>query len=313
MQRLGSKTYMNEINKSQIKLSQLLALLAVAECKNFSEAALRLEISQSAVSHAIASLEAELGVVLFYRGRHGAHLTAVGERIKVHASQALRLVNAIEKEADLEKGLQGGVVRVACFRSVATHILPTAIAKFHSIFPDINVKITENDSFLSIEESLRIGFADIGFTYLPSNNEFETWEILRDDYIVLLPPKCPIETRQISWQKLAEFPLIISSLNPCYDYVIPYLNQAEYPMKIAYEIREDSTIVSMVEQGLGAAIMPRLAAEPLPLGIKQCNLPVPLQRVIGVAILANALHSPAVYAFLDALKNTGRFAEKMPV
>ena len=304
---------MDEINKSQIKLSQLLALVAVAECKNFSEAALRLEISQSAVSHAIASLEAELGVVLFYRGRHGAHLTPVGERIKVHVSQVLRLVNAIEKEADLEKGLAGGIVRVACFRSVATHILPTAIAKFHSIFPDINVKITEDDSFFSIEQSLRAGYADIGFTYLPSSNEFETWEILRDDYIVLLPPKSNLDTQQISWQQLAEFPLIISSLTPCHDYILPYLNQAKYPMKIAYEIREDSTIVSMVGQGLGAAIMPRLAAEPLPLGIKECNLPVPLQRVIGVAILANALHSPAIYAFLDAVKKTGRFAVKMAV
>ncbi|XWK89005.1 MAG: LysR family transcriptional regulator [Phormidium sp.] len=304
---------MDEINKSQIKLSGLLALVAVAEYKNFSEAALRLEMSQSAVSHAIASLEEQLGVVLFYRGRHGAHLTPVGERIKVHASQALRLVNAIEKEADLEKGLQGGVVRVACFRSVATHILPTAIAKFHTIFPDINVKITENDSFFSIEDSLRAGFADIGFTYLPSSDEFETWEILRDDYIVLLPPKTNLDTHQISWQQLAEFPLIISSLTPCHDYILPYLNQAEYPLKIAYEIREDSTIVSMVGQGLGAAIMPRLAAEPLPIGIKECNLPVPLQRVIGVAILANALHSPAIYAFLDALKNRGKFAVKMNI
>lgn len=304
---------MDGINKSQIKLSQLLALVAVAEAKNFSEAALRLEISQSAVSHAIASLEAELGVVLFYRGRHGAHLTPLGERIKVHATQALRLVNAIEKEADLEKGLQSGIVRVACFRSVATHILPTAIAKFHSVFPDINVKITENDSFFSIEESLRAGYADIGFTYLPSSDEFETWEILQDDYVVLLPPNSNLNTQQISWQQLAEFPLIISSLSPCHDYIQPYLSQAKYPLKIAYEIREDSTIVSMVGQGLGAAIMPRLAAEPLPLGIKECNLPVPLQRVIGVAILANALHSPAIYAFLDALKNTGRFTVKMAV
>lgn len=304
---------MDEINKSQIKLSQLLALVAVAEHRNFSEAALHLEMSQSAVSHAIASLEEQLGVVLFYRGRHGAHLTPVGERIKVHAREILRSVYAIEKEADLEKGLQGGVVRIACFRSVATHILPTAIAKFHTLFPDINVKITENDSFFSIEDSLRAGFADIGFTYLPSSDEFETWEILRDDYIVILPPNSNLDTKEISWQQLAKFPLIISALTPCHDYILPYLNQAEYPLNIAYEIREDSTIVSMVGKGLGAAIMPRLAAEPLPLGIKECNLPVPLQRIIGVAILANALHSPAIYAFLDALRNTGKFAKKVAV
>jgi hypothetical protein len=71
---------MDQLSSSRIKLSQLRALVAVAECGNFSEAALHLEVSQSAVSHAIATLEDELGVVLFTRGRHGATLTPIGER-----------------------------------------------------------------------------------------------------------------------------------------------------------------------------------------------------------------------------------------
>jgi len=51
---------MNEITTRRMKLSQIQALIAVADCENFSEAALQLELSQSAVSHAIASLETEL-------------------------------------------------------------------------------------------------------------------------------------------------------------------------------------------------------------------------------------------------------------
>ncbi|NJK71999.1 MAG: LysR family transcriptional regulator, partial [Synechococcaceae cyanobacterium SM2_3_60] len=58
-----------------IKLSQLKMLLAVAEAGNFGEAGLQLGVSQSAVSHAIATLEAELGVILLNRGRYGAQLT----------------------------------------------------------------------------------------------------------------------------------------------------------------------------------------------------------------------------------------------
>jgi DNA-binding transcriptional LysR family regulator len=58
----------------------------------------------------------------------------------------------------------------------------------------------------------------------------------------------------------------------------------------------------MVAQGLGAAILPRLAAEPVPPGVKICSLPDPLERVIGVALRANGLHTPAVYAFLDAIQ-----------
>lgn len=72
-----------------MKLSQLRALVAVADHNNFSEAALHLGLSQSAISHAIASLEEKLGVVLLSRGRHGAHLTSVGERVTTHARNVL--------------------------------------------------------------------------------------------------------------------------------------------------------------------------------------------------------------------------------
>ena len=62
----------------------------------------------------------------------------------------------------------------------------------------------------------------------------------------------------------------------------------------------------MVAQGLGAAISPQLAAEPIPAGVQVYSLPVPLFRVISVAILADALLSPAVFALLDLLKSTLR-------
>lgn len=84
-------------------------------------------------------------------------------------------------------------------------------------------------------------------------------------------------------------------------------------MNIAYEVREDSTIVSMVVQGLGAAILPRLAAEPLPPRLQACTLPIPLERIIGVAVLANTLQTPAVFAFLDVLLKSEQFALKTAV
>ena len=59
----------------------------------------------------------------------------------------------------------------------------------------------------------------------------------------------------------------------------------------------------MVMQGLGIAIMARLAAKPIPEGLKVYCLPVPLERIIKAAVVKNALHTPAVFAFLDALKN----------
>lgn len=109
---------MKRKRQSQMKLSQLQVLIAVAEHNSFSEAALQLEMSQSAVSNAIATLEADLGVVLFSRGRHGAHLTPVGERVVAHARQMMQLQEEIIKEANLARSLQGGQVRITSFHSV---------------------------------------------------------------------------------------------------------------------------------------------------------------------------------------------------
>lgn len=295
---------MNEINTRRMKLSQIQALIAVAHCENFSEAALQLELSQSAVSHAIASLETELGVQLFHRGRHGAQLTPVGERIASHGRQIARALEMMVKEADLEKGLQGGQVRIVTFRSVATHILPGIIVKFRDRFPKIAVSITEVYYTQAVEEALRSGKADIGFVSLPISNEFETREILRDKYLVLLPPTAQCKNAKITWEELANYPLILQPPETaCSIPLRKHLATSKFPLNIAYELSEDSTIVSMVMQGLGAAIMPRLAAEPIPNSVKVCGFPTDFERVIGVAVLRDGLLIPAVFAFLDLVKS----------
>lgn len=179
---------MSKINLNRIKLSQLRTLVAVADYSNFSEAALHLEISQSTVSHAIATLEEELGVTLLARGRHGANLTPAGEGVITYARQVLQLLEGMAEEVNLHKGLQGGQVRVAAYPSVAAHLLPKIVAQFSQDFPAITVSLIECDDTWEVERVLRTGKADIGFTSLPTKEEFESWEFIKDEYIALLPP-----------------------------------------------------------------------------------------------------------------------------
>lgn len=290
-------------NLDGIKLSQLRALVAVAGFGNFSEAALRLDISQSAVSHSIAALEQELGVILLSRGRHGARLTPVGQLVLNHAQQMLQLLEAIGKEANLSKGLEGGQVRIATFRSVGTHVLPEVIASFRKSFPNINVLITEYRGDMDAEQSVREGLVDIGFVCIPISDEFESWEVMRDEYVVLLPPGWKSADSALTWEELAQYPMIMPHANDhCSMLIRNHMATLGQTVQAAYEIQEDSTIVSMVGRGLGGAILPSLAAEPLPNTVQVFRLPVPLERIIRVAVLKDALHPPAVYAFLDKLK-----------
>ncbi len=238
----------------------------------------------------------------FSRGRHGATLTPVGERVVRHAQDMLRSLENLGKEAALGRGLQAGEVRIATFRSAATHLLPQVIAQFRAAHPGISVTLSEFRGQGGIEQALHDGRADIGFAFVPLSAEFEVWEIARDEYVVLLPPHVPVG-RMLSWADLAQFPLILYPDNDfCAAPIHHHLIQYGQPVQIAYEIVEASTIIGMVRQGLGATIMPRLAAEPLPPDVQVLSLPVPLERIIRVAILSKAMHPPAVYAFLDSLK-----------
>ena len=301
---------MAETNPYKLKISQLRALAAIAEVGSFSDAAMHLDVSQSSVSHAIATLEEELGVVLLSRGRQGAVLTPVGEQITVEARQVLKSLESIRQKAQLAKGLQGGRVRVAGFRSVATHILPMVIEQFHKKHSAISVTIDEFHHYHQVEEALRQGRADLGFTYLPTAKEFESFELLRDRYIVLLPPTAKPISSPISWEQLMAYSLILPPPQDCCREMIErHLSRFNAPPQPAYEVKEDSTMIGMVQRGLGASIMAKLAAEPIPENLLVLDLPVPLERIIGVIILSEALHPPAIFAFIETLKTAWRTSE----
>ena len=294
---------MRENAQNQMKLSQLKIVVAVAQAESFGQAALELGISQSAVSHAIAALEDSLGVILFSRGRHGARLTPIGSRILPHARQAVESAASILQEAEIGKGLEDGRVRVAAFRSVATHILPKCLKQLHERYPGITANIAEYDGTNQVEQAIKEGRVDIGIIALPASKGITAWEILQDEFVVLLPPETQMEEDVLSWEELAEQPLMMPPIDHAMMRpVFEHINGLGYWLNVVNEIETDATTVNLVAQGLGGTILPKLAAEPIPESVQTYSLPAPLYRSIGVAILDEALQPPAVYALLDILK-----------
>lgn len=285
-----------------MNIFHLAVLKAVVESGTFSDAALTLEISQSAVSRAIAALETELGVALLVRGRFGARLTSVGERVMGHAQEMLALRELIDYEVNRDKGLYDSRLRIASFRSAATHILPANIARFRNRFPHVEVVLVELDP-AGVEQSLRAGKTDIGLIPLPRSEEFSTLEIAQDEYVVLLPKTEPAPPKNLTWEELSRYSFILFNYAECTSAVRDHWAKWGQALDVGYTIREDSTIVSMVAQGLGAAVLPRLAALPIPEGVYVRSLPVRLSRRIGVATLVSTPPAPATQMFLDMLRS----------
>ncbi|MFK8185478.1 MAG: LysR family transcriptional regulator [Phormidesmis sp.] len=289
--------------QEKVKLSQMRALVSVAETGSFSEAAVALSVSQSTISHSIAALEDALGVILIHRGRQSASLTPVGATIYKQAQSVLSLVNDMGQEANQARGIKGGLVRIAAFRSLASEVLPSAIAHLHQHYPTIQVTITEFESNQGIMTALTEGKADLSLASLLASDTFETSQIMEDPFIALLPPNRPDLPTQLTWQHLREQPLITSSSDCCKE-LIAHLQAAQPPVEIDYLISNDSTAVSMTRQGLGMSLMPKLAAQPIPQQVRVARLPFNMVRPLGLSWLKNTLLTPATYAFLETFRPT---------
>lgn len=295
---------MKVIHDFDIKLSQLRALVAIVEQGSFGKGALVLGVTQSALSHAIATLEETLGIVLLFRGRQGAIPTDAGQKVVEQARVVLQTVEKIVYVSQAERGLTAGQVRIAAIRSLATHGLPTAIAAFKQRYPNITVTVTRCTNHGDVQKALRAGEADLGLMDIDSPQGFTVYELFADDYVALLPPHADRSADCLSWQIVNQHPLILPvPQDNSYAKLRAYLSRLPFSLEIAYEVNEDAAITSMVAAGLGMTILPYLAAIPIPEAVTLKVLPEPLQRTLGAVLLEDALQTPAVYTFLDTLKS----------
>lgn len=288
-----------------IKLSQIIALVTIAKCGKFSQAAEELELTQPTVSHSIALLEEELGVQLLFRGRRGVKLTPAGESVLIHCNQILDSVERLYQEANRHKSLDGGIVRISTFRGAAAKLLPKIKAEFKAKYPQIEVRIAEEKDCPQVENAVREGTADIGFTILPTPEDLETIEILHDRYIVLLSPDSILTSvAQLTWEELVKLPLIsYPNRNSCFIEIDRYFQQHGYRFQPCEQVRNSETIINLVATNSGNAILPQLSVFHVPEGVTVCDLPNPLARIVVAATLAEANLSHAVWAFLDFLKS----------
>ena len=289
-----------------MKLQQLKMFLATLERGSFSEAALDLGSSQSTVSYAVAELEAELGGKLLRRGRFGAEPTDLGCKVAAHTRGILQLTDAIRQESTLEQGSIHGKLRVATFRSAAGKIIPKLIVRLKEQHPELGVELIELDNELERGRSkrrlVRDHLADIAFIDVLDEKEDDliAWKLIDDPYKVLVLKED--ERDVFPWSDLAERPLIFCNNTSCSLYVRRYAESLGMFVQPAYDVKEDSTILRLVSEGLGIGLLPEFAIDALPENVKAIPLDQLLERPIYIALLPSSLKIPAVRVFLNLLK-----------
>lgn len=284
-----------------MKLQGLRALLAIVEHGTFSEAALELGTSQSTVSYAIAELEEELGVKLLDRGRFGAVATHVGGRVAAHARAVEGSLAAISQEASLDRGDLHGELRVSAFRSLAAHVLAPTMSELKASHPGLAIDLREVSSRTRNQlADLHAGRVDVALTMGVLAEDAIYWELLRDEYVAVVPDGL-LPVTGATLQGLVERPILISN-GPCSWPVREALLAVDPAFRPAMEIAEDSTMLALASRGIGVALMPKLTVDAVPVGTKVVKLEPAIDRSLGVALLPSALKVPAVRVFLAKLK-----------
>lgn len=294
----------------QPTLAQLRALIAVADAGGFSEAAAELGASQSSLSEAVGKLEDLTGRPLLRRGPSGAVPTPAGLRVLAHARAAVQAAGDVLLAAQDDQALSG-TLRVASFRSTATHLLPPVLAHFRACHPAVQIRLLDGEADGGGERQVRRGAADVALIVGEDVPGLRLTPLLTDEYLFVAPPSRG--THPVTLEELGASPMLLPpGQNSCYQRVRGYLEPlGVFPQHIT-EIDQDSVILGMVGHGLGVSVMPRLALEPAPAGLVILPLPDPLTRPLALATLPHRAQLPLIRAFTAALLGAVREPRRDP-
>lgn len=289
-------------------LSDLRAFVAVAELSSFRAAASELHLSQPALSRRIEKLEDALGVRLFDRTTRSVEMTAVGREF---SRKARELLNGLEESLlgirDVATRITGEVT-VACVPSAVRYFLPAVLRQYHARYPRIVVRLIDEGANEVLNMVVR-NEADFGLNYIGTQEpdvEFEP--VLKEPFVVACPPDHPLaRKRKVTWSELGQYDYMTVG-KASGNRMLLDLALTDVPVRPQWycEVRHVSTLVSLVEAGLGVAAVPRLAMPP---GKHPTLKSVPLveptvTRTVGLIRRRGRSLSPAAAQLYEMLQKT---------
>ena len=283
-------------------ISKYTVFQTIIELGSLTKAAEKLCMTQSGVSHAIASLETEFGFSVLIRDRKGVNLTSNGERILPYIRETIKAEEHLRQQVAAIRGLEAGTVRIGTITSVSSQWLPPIIKQFRLEHPALEVHLLEGD-YDEINHWLASGAVDFGFLSLPTASQYEVLPLVKDKMLCILPPGHVLGRQdKISFAQIAAEDFIMPKWGS-YGDVRRILQENKVQPKIKYEAAEDQTIIAMVRNGLGISILPEMVLVYGRDQICTVDLAKEAYRTIGIAGLSLKNLSPAAKKFLQDIQS----------
>jgi DNA-binding transcriptional LysR family regulator len=288
-----------------IELRHLIALEAVSREGSFGRAATSLGYTQSAVSQQIAMLERIVGERLVERpgGPKPVSLTEAGRLLLGHAQAIVARLSAAQADLAALSDGAAGVLRVGIYQSIGARVLPELMRRFGESWPLVEIQLTELADDGELLRLVENGELDLTFADMPLvEGPFDGVELLRDPYVLLLPPSSPLAKRSAppTTHEIASLDLIGYRSCRSLDQIQGSFRE---PLHFVFRSDQNGTLQGLVAAGVGGAIMPRLAIEPHEDGVVEHDLTgrVP-PRVISIIWHRDRYRSPAAKAFVETAR-----------
>jgi len=289
-------------------LRQIRYFVAAAESGQVSQAAISLNVSQSAITTAIKGLEELLEVRLFDRHSSGVTLTYDGNQFLHHARSIAAAVDEAMRVPSRAHDKVTGQIRLAVSYTVAGYFLPAYLARFQRNFPNVHVAMVEADR-VELEEGLVSGAFDLAVmltSNLVNQEDIAYDTLLRSRRRLWLASDHPFTKRSsVSLQDVAQEPYVMLTVDEASNTAQRYWNRTPYRPKVIFRTFSVESVRSMVANGMGVSILSDMVYRPWSLEGRRIEVmgltdAVPTMDV-GLAWKRQAPRSTAVEAFCEFL------------
>ncbi|HGE8441376.1 TPA: LysR family transcriptional regulator [Serratia marcescens] len=280
-------------------LKQLRVFVAIARHGSFSRAGEAIGLTQSAVSHSVKELEAEVGVRLLDRTTREVVLTDAGMRLANRVERLLDELQAALLDARSFGVQRSGTVRVATSQTISAHLMPQCIAAGEREYPEIRIMLRDQAQ-QQVLHSVRNAEVDFGIVVDPVQAvDLECEAVLHEPFLLLCRDDHSFAAQQaVRWSALNGCRLVLqdyaSGSRPLIDSA---LRQQGVEAQVVQEIGHPATLFPMVAEGIGISIFPALAL-PLPEGgrLRVRRLVPEINRALMLVRRKNRSLTPAAEA-----------------
>jgi DNA-binding transcriptional LysR family regulator len=245
-----------------IALRQLRAFLAVARHGSFSRAAQEVGLSQSAISLSVRQLETELGLKLLDRTTRQVQLTAVGATLVASGSRLVDELDVTLMELR-DIGVQHrGRVKMACVPAVARSLMPRCVAHCSEKWPNVSLDI---EDCAATDVIRKVGRGEVEFGIASgdiANAELHVEPLMEDPFRLVCRRDDPIAASGVAtWGELSGRKLVmLNNTSGSRQVIEATLARTRTRVDVFLELAQPSSILGMVEAGIGIAVVPQLAA-----------------------------------------------------